>query len=389
MSQLPEAVLFDVDGVLIDSLAAHLTFCADRARKFDENLKMPTAEDFRLRVQGGQKVSPMRDFFMSVGFPEARLADAVADYETKFRDVAKLKLFDGVSEMLATLRNSGIKLGFITSNVRNNVEPVLKEVSDQFEPAASFFYDPKTSKAQQIVAAARALNVDIARCVFVGDQPADRAAAREAGARFVGVTYGWGFAGEQTFETAENVYAIPMAVQRAAYEFSGSLQFDYAWKWFNYHADQRVKMFNYMFVGLGLFATALTGTLGKGVPWWVPVALCFFASLLAVIFALIDGRNQRLVRLGEDVLFELESSAIFGKARYIKGRSKPDIPFGILRRQEEEDTASGAFRKILKDVIEGRHRILLRAIAMLLAIAFSAAGLLLIYGHVEKMPYGD
>lgn len=24
------------------------------------------------------------------------------------------------------------------------------------------------------------------------------------------------------------------------------MRFDYAWKWFNYHADQRMKMFNFI-----------------------------------------------------------------------------------------------------------------------------------------------
>jgi hypothetical protein len=30
------------------------------------------------------------------------------------------------------------------------------------------------------------------------------------------------------------------------------LQFDYAWKWFSFHADQRVKMFNFMLVVFGI-----------------------------------------------------------------------------------------------------------------------------------------
>jgi hypothetical protein len=31
------------------------------------------------------------------------------------------------------------------------------------------------------------------------------------------------------------------------------LQFDFAWKWFAYHADQRVKMFNFMLIVFGIF----------------------------------------------------------------------------------------------------------------------------------------
>ena len=41
------------------------------------------------------------------------------------------------------------------------------------------------------------------------------------------------------------------------------LRFDYAWKWFNFHAEQRTKMFNFMLVGLGILATALVGAIEK------------------------------------------------------------------------------------------------------------------------------
>jgi hypothetical protein len=222
----------------------------------------------------------------------------------------------------------------------------------------------------------------------VGDQPADQAAAKKAGCRFVGVTYGWGFVGEQCFETATNVFAIPMAVQRAAPRFSENLQFDYAWKWFNYHADQRVKMFNFMFVGLGLFATALVGTLGKGLPSFVPAALCFLAAFLALIFSRLDKRNQYLVWLGEDVLFELEERAIFGAGKRIKGRGDKCVRFGILQRQEEDHPKYKGLRRWIADAFQGRHRIWLRWIAVLLAVMFFVAGvLLLMYGNVEKLHY--
>ena len=39
---------------------------------------------------------------------------------------------------------------------------------------------------------------------------------------------------------------------------------DYAWKWFNFHAEQRTKMFNYMLVGLGILATAIATMVQKG-----------------------------------------------------------------------------------------------------------------------------
>jgi ABC-type uncharacterized transport system permease subunit len=44
------------------------------------------------------------------------------------------------------------------------------------------------------------------------------------------------------------------------------MPFDYAWKWFAFHAEQRTKMFNFMLIVLGIFATAIAGTLDKQLP---------------------------------------------------------------------------------------------------------------------------
>jgi beta-phosphoglucomutase-like phosphatase (HAD superfamily) len=384
MSRMPEAVLFDIDGVLIDSLVTHLKFCKDRADKVGLKITIPTVEQFRDIAKTGRKISPMREFFLAVGFPENEVDAAVKDYEANFSSGAKSVVFDGVADMLAMLRKSGIKLGIVTSNVRNNVEAILGPATmSLFDPAGSFFHEIGIPKSRQIERATKALQVDVKDCVFVGDLPADESAAREAGTKFVGVTYGWGFSsGEHDFETAENVSAIPMAAQRVMLEFSNDLQFDYAWKWFNYHADQRIKMFNYMFVGLGLFATAVVGLVGKrDLPPIVPAALCFAAGFLAVIFVLLDKRNQYLVLLGEDVLAELEKRTIFGLGKQMKTRRGETAAFGILMQQERAYPKYG----FLRHAVQGRHRIWLRWIAILLAGLFFVASFMFYHGKLGNI----
>ena len=89
------------------------------------------------------------------------------------------------------------------------------------------------------------------------------------------------------------------------------LQFDYAWKWFCFHADQRVKMFNFMLIVFGIFAAGVVNALDKNLPTIVMAGLCIFAIVLALIFILLDRRNRDLVWLGEDVLMDLERKAIF------------------------------------------------------------------------------
>ena len=218
MSRDLQAVFFDVDGVLIDSLEDHLQFSHEKALEFGLKIAIPDVDGFRRMALEGKKVNPMPDFFRAVGFPENTIEQAFMDYKNDFSKSRSLRLFDGAGPMLQMLQKAGAKLGLVTANIKENVEPTLGELMYLFEPSCLFFLKKGETKATQIVAGAHSLNIATAKCVFVGDMPADETAARESGSRFVGVTYGWGFrVGEHySFEIADKPSAIPLAVQRVA-----------------------------------------------------------------------------------------------------------------------------------------------------------------------------
>jgi hypothetical protein len=115
------------------------------------------------------------------------------------------------------------------------------------------------------------------------------------------------------------------------------LQFDYAWKWFSYHADQRIKMFNFMLIALGIFSTAIVSSVAYHIASGFTFALCCVAAVLALVFWFLDTRNRDLVELGEELLTDLEKKVIFGEGTKIKNRHGDDIQFGILSRQSFED----------------------------------------------------
>jgi hypothetical protein len=149
-------------------------------------------------------------------------------------------------------------------------------------------------------------------------------------------------------------------------------QFDYAWNWFSFHADQRVKMFNFMLVVFGVFAAGVVNALDKHLPAIALAGLCFFATILAAIFMLLDRRNRDLVWLGEDVLMDLERKAIFGEGRKINGRYDREIDFGILWRQALEARRSPSW---CRAAWLGKHRIWLPFISGMIGVLFFTAGL--------------
>lgn len=156
----------------------------------------------------------------------------------------------------------------------------------------------------------------------------------------------------------------------------GKLQLDYAWKWFSFHADQRTKMFNYMLAVFGLFAAAIATTLDKPAVGNLTPWLCFLAALLALIFALIDRRNRDLVWFGEDVLIHLEKEFLFGVGGKARGRRNKEFNWGILNRQQVDEAALklGRLGEWRYDAWRGKHRVWMPGVALLMFVAFFAAG---------------
>ena len=152
------------------------------------------------------------------------------------------------------------------------------------------------------------------------------------------------------------------------------LQLDYGWKWFNFHADQRTKMFNYMLIALGIFSASVVNAIDKKL-YAESFVLCLFGSLVSIIFSRLDRRNQDLVRFGEEVLTKLERDTLFGEFATISNRKGETIPFGILWHQKRQEAMKrrGVIRQWIWDAAVGKHRIWLRGITYLVALVFAAA----------------
>jgi hypothetical protein len=82
---------------------------------------------------------------------------------------------------------------------------------------------------------------------------------------------------------------------------------NYAWAYFAFHAEQRMKTFNFFLVGAGILATAIaTLVRAGGNPLWVcPLGLLL--TCLSFIFWKLDRRNRALVKNGEAALKHLDS----------------------------------------------------------------------------------
>jgi hypothetical protein len=89
-----------------------------------------------------------------------------------------------------------------------------------------------------------------------------------------------------------------------------NLRFEYAWRWFSFHAKQRISMFNFFLIGIGILANAyvflVMGDINEAAG-----TLAIIGALASAVFVLLDRRNHQLVHIGERLLKELENNDLF------------------------------------------------------------------------------
>ncbi len=90
------------------------------------------------------------------------------------------------------------------------------------------------------------------------------------------------------------------------------IQFDYAWKWFDFHARQRTSMFNFYVIVVAAVFGAIGALLREDqANATIIVIFCIFGIATSLIFFGFDRRNIRLLSYGEVTLIWLEKNKFF------------------------------------------------------------------------------
>ena len=192
---LPRAVVFDLDGTLIDSagdIADVLNGClVDEAiAPFDEPAVVTM-------IGGGAKMLVERALDRLGRGQDTVLLDRVSDkfarrYEAlgAGRSVA----FPGATDVLARLKADGVGLAICT----NKPEDITRRVLDQLDLTRWFGAIigesprlPRKPEPDMLLAALSGLGATPTDAVMVGDSAADIGTAKAAGVRSVAVTFGY------------------------------------------------------------------------------------------------------------------------------------------------------------------------------------------------------
>ena len=210
-----KAVVFDVDGTLVDSVHQHA--CAWRDAFRDYNIEC-TYEAARAQVgKGADQILPM---FMPEDLVRSRGEEIVAHRLETFRSkyLSELKPFPCVRELFERIHEAGMQIALASSARAEELEGYVRLVHvEGLVDVQVSSNDARRSKPYPdiyLAALNRLGDVRASEAVAVGDTPYDAEAARAAEMRVVGVLCG-GFQ-EQSLRAAgcEAIYRDPKDLLR-------------------------------------------------------------------------------------------------------------------------------------------------------------------------------
>ncbi len=190
-----QAVLFDLDGTLIDS-AIGLGAAADRMR-VQRGLPSLPHSAYRTVASSGARG------LLKVAFG---LAPEHADYAAHCKEfldnyeallLENIPLFDGIASMLQQLAQHKLPWGIVTNKAARFTDPIARTLPELRSAAAVISGDTTAHTKPHpapLLEAAQRMGIAASHCLYVGDDKRDMDAAKAAG--MTGMAALWGYLGE-------------------------------------------------------------------------------------------------------------------------------------------------------------------------------------------------
>jgi HAD superfamily hydrolase (TIGR01509 family) len=177
-------VLFDLDGVLVDSREGMSIAWATVQRELAVTV-------------------PFEDYFREIGRPFGEIIDRLGlgaqlaaiervYWRVAAAEIGRVRPYPEVIRALRRVASAGRLVGVVTSKKRASAVQTLK----QFDIPFATLKTPDDGRGKPapdlLVSAVRELGVEIWETIYIGDMQVDHEAARNAGMRFLHAAWGYG-----------------------------------------------------------------------------------------------------------------------------------------------------------------------------------------------------
>jgi len=190
----PRAVVFDLDGTLIDSIGD----IADALNATLATRGLSALPEERIKQMVGAGVPELvRRGLSAHGVDAADVEPFVRELVERYsaQPAARTRLYDGARELLGALRDAGVKLGVCTNKPQGITELVLDElgIAAHFGAVVGTTPDlPRKPDPAMLRAALDRLDIPVLDAVMIGDSASDVGAARALGVPVIVLRSGYG-----------------------------------------------------------------------------------------------------------------------------------------------------------------------------------------------------
>lgn len=193
---MKKAVLFDLDGTLVNSLYD----LRDGANYMLNKLGMPvrSMEEIRMFVGNGVDMLVRR----AIGHENYDFKEAMNYFKEYYNEnmCRKTIPYDGIVNALSVLREKSFKLGVVTNKPQYAAEKIVRHFFDgYFDIVIGADTEKRRKKPEPdgVNTALKILGVKRSEAIYVGDSEVDIETAKNAGMDFIGAV--WGFRNKEIF----------------------------------------------------------------------------------------------------------------------------------------------------------------------------------------------
>jgi beta-phosphoglucomutase len=199
------AVIFDMDGTLIDNTPYHFKSWQALFKKYGKGEL--SKETYYTKISGVPIMETLKDLFGS-DHDEAGLKELLKEKEEYYRQIyaPHLVAINGLKNFLTELKQAGVKMAMATSATVEDIDFILNKIPirDDFDVIVNSSMVSKPKPNPQIfLKAAEKLNRPPAKCIVFEDSLAGIKAANSAGMKVIAITTG---------HTAEELHPVDLVI---------------------------------------------------------------------------------------------------------------------------------------------------------------------------------